>query len=309
MAWIYGSNVSETINSLDGVTNEADFIYGFGGDDIIFGLGGADTIKGGGGADTINGGSGSDTAEYTDSSERVVVTLGNGAGVGGHGGTAEGDILISIENVKGSQYGDWLVGNTGTNMLTGMDGDDTLDGGSGADSLDGGNGNDTLKGGDGADVLNGGANVDTADYSASAARVIISLADHTASGGDAAGDVLTSIENLIGSNFNDSLVGDDVANVLDGRSGADTLSGLGGNDTFVFHIGQAEGDTVYDFQGIRAGGGDIMMFVGYGTFAEGASFVHVAGNDWQINSAYGGYHELITIYNGATFDPSDLVFI
>jgi len=48
---VYGTNSSEIINALDGVTNGYDIIYGYGGNDSIYGLGGDDYIVGGAGAD------------------------------------------------------------------------------------------------------------------------------------------------------------------------------------------------------------------------------------------------------------------
>ena len=74
----------------------------------------------------------------------------------------------------------------------------------------------------------GGAGIDTATYAASSLAVSVSLATNTGSGGDAAGDVLSGIENLIGSNGNDSLTGDGNANLLDGGAGNDTLLGGAG---------------------------------------------------------------------------------
>ena len=59
---VYGTNSSEIINALDGVTNGYDIIYGYGGNDSIYGLGGDDYIVGGAGADALNGDTGSDTA-------------------------------------------------------------------------------------------------------------------------------------------------------------------------------------------------------------------------------------------------------
>jgi Ca2+-binding RTX toxin-like protein len=72
---------------------------------------------------------------------------------------------------------------------------------------------------------------DTASYYSSSAGVHVSLASGTASGGDAAGDHLTSIENLSGSLLNDTLAGNNGANVLKGNDGNDTLYGNGGDDT------------------------------------------------------------------------------
>ena len=221
MAIVFGTNFSETINALDGVTNGADTILGFGGNDTIFGLGGADFINGGGGIDT---------AAYSNSALRVIVNLASGTGAGG---SAEGDTLVGIENVSGSLFNDILTGNDGTNMLTGLQGNDVLKGGGGSDSLNGDIGDDTLKGGGGADILNGGMGIDTAGYQESPAGVLVSLATDIAGLGDAEGDELNGIENVIGSAFADTLVASDFANVLNGMAGNDVLKGFNGADTLV----------------------------------------------------------------------------
>jgi len=95
---------------------------------------------------------------YTDSTTGVTVNLQTGLG---YGGTAAGDMLVSIENLYGSSHNDFLVGTAAANTFYGLNGLDILVGGDGADTLDGGDGNDTLKGGGGADVLTGGAGIDT----------------------------------------------------------------------------------------------------------------------------------------------------
>ena len=82
-----------------------------------------------------------------------------------------------------------------------------------------------------------------------------SLVDASINTGDAAGDKYVSIENIAGSNFNDTLIGDAGANILNGNAGNDTLiggagndrlMGGGGNDTFVFRAGFGN-DVVTDF--------------------------------------------------------------
>lgn len=60
-------------------------------------------------------------------------------------------------------------------------------------------------------------------------------------------DSLNSIENLLGSNFNDQLIGSAGANVLEGGLGNDVLTGGGGADTFVYRIPDNGVDTITDF--------------------------------------------------------------
>ena len=126
MAYVKGTNNSEKINWLDGVTFGNDSIYGYGGNDSIFGGGGDDFIVGGTGADALHGGPGSDTASYFTSAAGIMASLSYGVGVGGD---AEGDTYASIENLEGSDYADALAGNDGDNSLAGLWGDDFLDGG------------------------------------------------------------------------------------------------------------------------------------------------------------------------------------
>jgi Ca2+-binding RTX toxin-like protein len=61
--------------------------------------------------------------------------------------------------------------------------------------------------------------------------VNVNLLTGLGSGGDAQGDILAGIEDIIGSTHDDLLTGDGAANTLDGRSGSDTLKGGPGNDT------------------------------------------------------------------------------
>jgi len=120
-----------------------------------------------------------------------------------------------------------------TPVGTSADQADVLRGLAGNDLLFGGSGNDTLDGGPGADLLNGGPGTDTADYSASSAAVNVNLQTGLGLGGDAQGDILVSIENIIGSAFSDALTGESGANALDGRGGNDSLNGGPGNDTLT----------------------------------------------------------------------------
>jgi Ca2+-binding RTX toxin-like protein len=100
-------------------------------------------------------------------------------------------------------------------------------------SLAGEDGSDTLIGGAGADALHGGGGVDAASYAGSSAGVAVNLLTGVTSGGDAAGDTFTSIEDLIGSAHADTISANAEKNRLNGGLGNDTLAGDDGSDTLI----------------------------------------------------------------------------
>ena len=163
-----------------------------------------------------------DTASYASSEAGVNVLLGAGQFFGGD---AEGDRLISIENLKGSNFSDQLGGTQGTNALYGMAGDDVLTGGEG---------DDVLIGGEGADHLDGGIGLDRANYSGA---VRADLVDPGSNTGEAAGDTYVGIEALAGSGVGDLLLGDGNRNALVGNGGDDNLYGRYGNDSLSGNAG------------------------------------------------------------------------
>ncbi|MES2907340.1 MAG: hypothetical protein V4691_10045, partial [Pseudomonadota bacterium] len=221
---VLGSSHNDDIKG----STDANTLYGLNGDDILDGGDGDDILNGGSGADAMNGGNGNDTASYADASTDVIVDLVTPAS---NTGEALGDTYVSIENIEGSAHNDELYGDNGNNVLTGGTGDDHLEGRDGNDTLLGGANDDYLVGGAGADVLNGGDEVDTASYVNSASAVTVDLGAGTGSGGDATGDTLSNIENLIGSAFDDTLTGDAGSNSISGGDGADVLHGGGGVDS------------------------------------------------------------------------------
>ena len=93
-------------------------------------------------------------------------------------------------------------------MLSGSGGNDNLQGREGDDELYGGEGNDFLRGGEGSDILDGGEGRDSIDYRDSEEGVVINLLSGLANGGTAEGDTFSQIENVYGSEYNDTLTGD-----------------------------------------------------------------------------------------------------
>ena len=114
------------------------------------------------------------------------------------------------------------------------------------DALFGLRGNDTLEGGKGADTLHGGAGRDTVLYDRAPSHVIVDLRDDALNGGRATGDVMWSIEQVIGSDFADSLAGNRHDNGLQGGQGADVLVGRDGRDWLA---GDAGADRLFGGNG------------------------------------------------------------
>ena len=175
-------------------------------------------------------------------------------------GTASADLIY------GEAGNDSLAGGSGNDVLWGGTGDDRLAGGAGNDKLYGEDGNDFLTGGAGADLINGGVGFDTVSYAGANAGVAVNLTARTASGGEATGDTLFSIEAVIGTSRGDVLTGSSAGNLLGGMDGADSLSGLGGND---YLDGGAGNDQI-------SGGDDDDLLIGG---AGDDTLVGDAGND------------------------------
>jgi hypothetical protein len=108
----------------------------------------------------------------------------------------------------------------------------------------GGGGDDLIIANQVANILNGGGGSDTVSYETATSGVTVSLGQNGHTGGGARGDQLISVENLIGSAYNDTLTGDDGDNVINGGvGGKDILTGGKGNDT-ISYAGTSAGVTI-----------------------------------------------------------------
>ncbi|BBP61002.1 calcium-binding protein [Pseudomonas sp. St316] len=233
-----GTVLAANVERLTYVGTGAFIGYGNDSDNIITGGSGNDTLFGGAGADQFIGGVGSDIAGYTDSKEAVTINLKTGV----HTGIAAGDTYTDIEAIRGSNFNDTFVGD-----------------GSGMD-------------------FDGGAGSDTVDYSGSTAgiNVNIRLGTGTAgTGGDAEGTILTAIETVIGSAFNDVLsagpyttatgvrleggAGDDIYNINMGQTPTIIEQAGGGNDEVRVSVINASGT-------VLAANVERLTYVGTGAF-------------------------------------------
>lgn len=150
---LYGSYQADFVNG----GHQPDKLYGEAGADRFYGSDGDDMLTGGPGADHLDGGGGIDMARYAGSTT-VNVNLDRGTGIAGD---AEGDVLLNVEDLYGSQYRDILAGDNDINELFGSGGNDTLYGFASTDRLIGSDGDDALYGGRGSDNLWGGQGSDT----------------------------------------------------------------------------------------------------------------------------------------------------
>jgi Ca2+-binding RTX toxin-like protein len=239
----------------DGAPN--DMVGGLG-NDVLIGNGSADVLRGGAGNDTlliadtsflrVAGGDGIDTLAFSgaitmaDTDFRRIdgiesIRLSNGTTnltLGAIAAHAIDGLQVVIDggavtNAAVTIHGGGFAQAMSVNLANDV-ANVTLEGGSGSDLLVGGGGADFFQGGGGADAIAGGGGIDTVSYRSSALAVGVNLATGLGSGGDAAGDTLTRIENVLGSDQGDILTGNGGANALSGFAGADTLHGGGGDD-------------------------------------------------------------------------------
>jgi Ca2+-binding RTX toxin-like protein len=195
-------------------TSGNDTLVGGDGDDLLQGLGGDDVLYGGKGNDTLDGGTHGlfgDTADYTGAYIGIVANLVTGTASDDHGGT---DTLVNIQNIFTDHGNDFLVGDAHDNLFMPRAGDDTVDGGAGSDTI---------------------------SYADDYAGDNIDLQTGTATGQFAGHDILKSIENVIGTDFNDVIRLSNTSGSADGRDGDDSITGGAGNDTLR---GGAGNDTI-----------------------------------------------------------------
>ena len=270
-----------------------DTLYGKAGDDSLFGQAGNDYIDGGAGNDVIDGGAGWNIASYASATSAVVVDLGM-QGVWQDTQGAGNDLITNVENLMGSALNDNLSGDAQGNVIYGGAGDDTLYGRAGDDNLFGQAGNDYIDGGPGNDVIDGGTGFNLVSYASAASFVVVDLAMQGAwqDTQGAGNDLISNVENLIGSGFNDNLAGDGQDNVIYGGAGADTLYGRGGNDNLF-------GGTGNDY--IDGGQGDDTLTGNSGgdAFVFGASFGHDTVTDF---TAAGAGHDVILVQSSMFAD-------
>lgn len=149
-------------------------------------------------------------------------------------GTKGDDVIVA----KGGD--DVVFGEGGNDLICGGSGADVLFGGGGNDKLDGGSAEDLLVGQRGNDTLKGGVDPDWVLFYGAPGPVDADIDAGTATG-EGNDKLVSGIDGLLGSAFDDTLKGDDATNFLMGNDGNDTLNGFGNIDLITPGLGD---DTV-----------------------------------------------------------------
>ncbi|MFS2024119.1 DUF4347 domain-containing protein [Massilia sp. CT11-137] len=195
-------------------------LMGGAGDDVLAGGGGADRLNGDAGDDTLDGGSGSDTLSGGDGSDTYYVDNAGDIVIETNASAAGGidEVVASASHVLGLNVENLtLLGGTinGTGNALG----NLIIAGSGVNAIDGGAGIDTLS-----------FETATTSGTTGVALALGAAGVKTTAAGISGADTVVNIENLIGSDYNDTLSGNAGVNVIHGGEGNDVLNGMGGND-------------------------------------------------------------------------------
>jgi parallel beta-helix repeat protein len=281
VSWTLGANVEYLVltgpSAIDGTGN--------GLRNFITGNAAANVLDGGAGADSLTGGNGSDTY-YVDNADDSVIETNTNMITGGndtvYSSLSTYTLTANVEN---------LVINTSL-AANGI--------GNALDNL--------LVSGAGNNVLDGRDGVDTVSYATALAGVTVGLSTTAQQNTQGAGlDTLKYIENLIGSQFGDTLTGSGGANTLDGGDGNDTLNGGAGNDVLIGGSGAdsltgGSGADTYLFKALSDLGLGVQSDTVYGFKSTEGDTLDLSGVD--ANTATQA-HESFTFIGTQAFSSSD----
>jgi hypothetical protein len=179
--------------------------------DVLFGYDGNDIFTSTFGSDVIDGGNGEDLVSYKLAPGWVDVDLKLGTVSGALGNQT----LRDIEDIVGSDFGEFLKGDAKNNLIFGS------------------GGNDIIRGEEGDDILFGDDGLDSVDYATAAGPVTVNLASKISSGA-AERDQIYGFEKIFASLFDDILIGDALDNYFYPLLGNDTVDGGLGIDTVIY---------------------------------------------------------------------------
>lgn len=203
---VFGFASPDRENASDG----DDTLIGGPGNDTVAGGTGNDDLEGSDGIDTLDGGTGNDTmdgggqafdaVDFTGATQGVNVNLASGAASG-----MGADTVTGVTDVFGTGFADTLLGSARPfEGFAGFSGDDSING----------------SGGEGDAVIH---QYDTTS-------VTVNLLGGTATGTYTGSDLISQIEVVVGSEYDDSITGDDGPNEVYALFGNDSIIGRAGDD-------------------------------------------------------------------------------
>ncbi|RVH04054.1 calcium-binding protein [Sinorhizobium meliloti] len=282
-AWLL--NRADTINGSAGHDN----LSGHFGNDVLNGNGGDDFITGGNGDDTYDGGTGHDILSFQDAYGSPLAT--NGVSLNTATGTVVDQFGFSetfqnFEEYRGTQFADKMIGSSANETFMGLGGRDTFDGWTGTDLV----------------------RYDRDAQFGGTLGVKVDLAAGTAKDGFGREDTLTSIEDVRGTDFDDSIVGNWAANFLrgfagkdwiNGGTGSDTMRGGKGNDTYtVDRPGDIADENADSGAGIDTIRSNISFNLGNTAAVKGSVENLVLTGTWNVNGAGNGLNNSLSGNSG-----------
>ncbi len=236
--------------------------------DTFVGNDGNNFLQPGRGDDSIDGGAGRDQLSFGNATSAVSVDMSKGTATGGDGN----DTFTNIEGVRGSDFGDTLIGDDQANDFQGR---------AGNDSVSAGAGDDTMHGGVGNDVVDGGAGSDTARYTGIRSEYSIAF--------NATSKTLTVTDNTSGRDGVDTLSNVERLRFGDGTFLVNAQGGLTLDDPNFFSVDPAGTYLAGTESGVKAPTevtlsaaglvvGDVVALTRYGTYKAGSTHQDTSAN-------------------------------
>jgi Ca2+-binding RTX toxin-like protein len=237
------------------------------------GSAGNDIIDGGTITDTLNGDNNNRATYLGVTGAGVAVDFIAGTAVGNLGSNAGNDTLININQVRGSNFDDNLLGSNRTDVT---------------ESFEGRNGND---------LINGRGGFDLVRYGSATGAVTVNLVTGTATGLNVGTDTLLNVEGVFGSIYNDVLIGGNAANGVVYNDGLSELfRGDAGNDT----IDGGQGYDLVDYYNSTAAVTVVLNDVLDGTASDGLGGTDVLRNIEAVRGS--SFNDTLTGSSSAVYE-------
>lgn len=300
-------------------TSGDDVLIGTDGDDFIDGLSGDDIIIATIGSDEINGGDGNDTYDASSLTIDLLIDLNTGSASSVFSNDI--DTLLNIENIISGSGNDIIGASDFGSEISSGSGTDRVIGGAGEDIIFTGADDDTIIASLGSDTLDGGQGLfDLLSYADSFAAINLDFVSGVFSGGFADGDIISNVEMIVGTAFDDTIIGNEFTFRLEGGAGDDTIIAsensnpnannilIGGSfleNTVIENsgddtlIGGAGRDLLIGFDGsnyLDGGDGVDVVFYNFGPSTNGGTEESVRVN-LANGTASGGHAEGDTLLN------------